>query len=159
MVGQGLSGPLTYLAMQRGEWFAECLGLGLMTLCLVGTLLSPETRPPRSEAQSTDRSHVCDAIEQPAKMSSHVTALFNRCRESLFSIWNVLSNKPRLILLITAWFFSASSMYVPVIDQQYVTKRFGWSWAQVSRREHNRKGQSADRCDARPVSYSRLMLL
>lgn len=132
--GQLLGGPVTYLAMQRGPWFAVWLGVAVWLLVLVLTALIPETR---SDAAVRRARESALQEDDDAGAMKHawwdVRPLVSSAISQTKMVANVIFlNNATLGLLLFSTVFTTLGKAGDTLQQQYAAKRFGWTLAETS---------------------------
>lgn len=125
LIGSLLGGPLTYLAMQRGEWFTLMLSISLQIVIFICTFFIKETlhrkpAPKDDESESAPNQSVKEMLKSPFVN----TAL---CIRTLF--W---ANTKLCMLFIISFFGSLGKFMARLLLRQYVAKKFHLTWAEVS---------------------------
>lgn len=131
------AGPLCYLAMQGGDWFAVYLGVALWCLIFPVTAMIPETRSNvaikkvQLEAASTDampRSTSC--LNLKPKLNAAVA-------QTKMVINTIFLQNPSLGILLFSTLFTTLGKTSDSLLAQYATKRFDWKWSEVSSSFHD----------------------
>ncbi len=116
---------MTYLAMQRGEWFTLLLALGLHVVVFICTFFVRETLkrhpdPAHDESNAAPSKSLKEALKAPLT----TTAL---------SIRTLFWANTKLSILFFVMFFGSVGKYMSrLLLRQYVAKRFHFTWAEVS---------------------------
>ncbi|KID94349.1 Major facilitator superfamily, partial [Metarhizium majus ARSEF 297] len=129
-----ISGPLTYLLMKRGDWF--CVFTGLAGLCLANilALLLPESRDANTLRKHTPTSRQPESHQQQTGSGFFelLSKLPNAAATCIMAATNFVSNNAHSTLLLVGVAFGTLGQDVIILLQQYMTKRFGLSWARAS---------------------------
>ncbi|KFG83653.1 hypothetical protein MANI_015986 [Metarhizium anisopliae] len=129
-----ISGPLTYLLMKRGDWF--CVFTGLAGLCLANVLalLLPESRDANTlrKHKSTGRQPESHQQQTGSGFFELLSKLPNATATCIMAATNFVSNNVHSTLLLVGVAFGTLGQDVIILLQQYMTKRFGLSWARAS---------------------------
>lgn len=124
-----IGGPIAYPLMQISQWYAAYAGLFAMMLTLAATLCIPETlhfkRAPTPEHDGAS-----------PETSSTIKTTYN----STLKLWqntsrvmkSLVFGDKRLGLLLISLMFTTIGTYSQYMLLQYISKRYGLSWAEVS---------------------------
>lgn len=124
-----IGGPIAYPLMQISQWYTAYAGLFAMVLTFATTLCIPETLHFKG-APATEHT------EELSETSSTIKTTYN----STLKLWRntsrvmkslVLEDK-RLGLLLISLMFTTIGTYSQYMLLQYISKRYGVSWAEVS---------------------------
>ena len=119
--------------MSRSPWIPISLGLVSVVLCLCVALALPETMGARTQGRKP--SDLNDSDDQTDVDDDEGIHWFRKARLS-FSQFSkaaldyVWGNK-HVALLLSTYLLSTLGRFAAEILLQYVTKRYGWSWARV----------------------------
>ncbi|KAJ3487537.1 hypothetical protein NLG97_g6395 [Lecanicillium saksenae] len=129
-----VASPLTYLAIHLGgTWFAVYLGFTLVALSIPLSALLPETRC----AAAVRRAQVYQAAERESTANKDSSSwalrpILHSARQKLALIKHtVFASNPTVGILILSTLFFTLGKSVFMMLLQYVTKRFGWTWAEA----------------------------
>lgn len=117
-----------------GAWFTVYFGSVLLCLTLPIAMFLPETRS-AAVVKQAEAARKAGADDVAAAGHSWWDA-----RPALVSMWQQMAminrvlfvENPRVGLLLSSTVFFTVGKSVVMIMLQYVSKRFGWSWAKVS---------------------------
>lgn len=124
MVANLSSGPLVYLAMKKGPIVTQCIGICLMSLAFVFTLALPDAQKGKREAVIASSRETTSASFR--QMLSLITT---NARQIFFELfWNNL----QLGFLLASQLLTTIGGQEVSLRLQYVTKRYGWTWGEVS---------------------------
>ena len=118
------SGPLVYLTMKNGPIVTQVVGLCLMALALLLTFALPDVRKRNDEETDSGNRDTTSASFQlsVASIASTAGLIFR----DLF--WNNLL----LGFLLASQLLTTIGGQEVAIRLQYVTRRYGWTWGEVS---------------------------
>ncbi|EGX96882.1 adenylate cyclase, putative [Cordyceps militaris CM01] len=127
-----LGGPVTYLAMQRGAWFALYLGIALWLLVFVLTAMIPETRSDAAVRRARE-----SALQEDVGPTKHawwdVRPLVSSVIKQTKMVTQVIFlNNATLGILLFSTVFTTLGSAGGTLQQQYAAKRFGWTLAETS---------------------------
>ncbi|KAB5551178.1 putative MFS transporter [Coniochaeta sp. 2T2.1] len=121
--GELIASPLVYFLMEVDIWLCIYIGLSCLVLGTGLTFLLPETLP----RQQLSRPPPEDTASPPwhDTVRSELANLGQAVSWVLWRDW-------RVALLLCTLFVTTLGRFAHEILLQYVTKRYGWSWAQAS---------------------------
>lgn len=129
LLGELIAGPTAFFLMQISDWLSVAVGWGCVTVALIVSLLLPDTLNHRESSQQ-------DADETSGATTKGSTGFMARLRlevESLASLeLHSVWGKGQSFLLLLTFLLTSLGRYAQEILLQYVTKRYGWEWSQVS---------------------------
>ncbi|XWW96938.1 hypothetical protein V2A60_004918 [Cordyceps javanica] len=128
-----LGGPVTYLAMKRGPWFAMYLGVAVWLLVFLLTAMIPETR---SDA-AVKRAREDNAMQEDDGGKRHAwwdlrPLASSAIRQTRMVINVIFLNNATLGILLFSTVFTTLGKAGGTLQQQYAAKRFGWTLAETS---------------------------
>jgi hypothetical protein len=131
VIGELIASPTVYFLMRINPWLPILLGLGGIIFSLSVSLFLPDTR---------DRGNPRDVYESNSEEVTPPMELFVQWRteaKALTSMGflNCVWGQGQTMLLLT-FLLTTLGRYAQEILLQYVTKRYGWSWSQVSLFKH-----------------------
>lgn len=120
-----IASPIIYLIMQRSDWLCASVGIGLYGVAMISGLLLPY-----------------QPVSLPKDVPVHETANNGASRSVLsrgvaaasdFSdaIRSQLGGNRNLTLLLSSVMFTSLGKAFTQILNQYVTRRYGWTWSEV----------------------------
>jgi hypothetical protein len=140
--GQLLSSPIVYVTMKQDVWLPVYLGFGLFGLATVLSIIIPSKAPePKWQSQTTDTSD--DDLDRDAGgvTASDGAAKPGRglgvwARDLVMQIgtalhWAAYDNRP-IGLMLLSLLITMTAKYAAALELQYITKRYNWSWEEVS---------------------------
>jgi MFS family permease len=138
MGGNLVAQPITYLAMQRGKWFAFGLGLTVLAISTIVAFCIPETLD-KTRAQKVDpvppvEVQTNDSWSQGAKGPTVLLAKVRAATIHTVRVIRWLFWEQKLVgflLLSLAWEILGKSV-ANAIQQQYISKRYRLSFAEAS---------------------------
>lgn len=131
--GEMISSPLVYFLMEVDLWLAIWLGLGCLIAATIMTIFMPETRPKTPPASQDVAGDTEASVDEPDRKSlwwlrkgrAELRRLGEAALEFARGNWQVMA-------LLFTLLVTTLGRFAQEILLQYVTKRYGWSWSQVS---------------------------
>ncbi|ATY61235.1 MFS transporter [Cordyceps militaris] len=135
-----ISGPLTYLLMNRGAWFCLFIGFAGLCLSLASSLLLPESRGANTGASYRPLNDEPDSGQQAgngpwnylANLPKVISNLPKVIASYTIAARNLVSRNTYSVLLLMGIVFSTLGQDVLILLLQYMTKRFSMSWADAA---------------------------
>lgn len=136
MIADLVSKPITYLAMQKSIWFSIYLGYSFLVICLVSVAVLPSILMKLGKFEPTTQEQEPEHVEEYslktsplAALRQHVSSGVGQIADSFrFLFWD---NK-KLGLVLLSIMFTTLGKGAGLLLLQYITKRFGWDWSQVT---------------------------
>lgn len=124
-----IGGPIAYPLMQISQWYTAYAGLFAMVLTLAATLCIPETLHFKG-APATEHA------EQSPETSTTIETTYNHTLKLWQNTSRVMKSlvfeDKRLGLILISLMFTTIGTYSQYMLLQYISKRYGLSWAEVS---------------------------
>ena len=124
-----IAGPIAYPLMQISQWYTAYAGLFFMIFTLAGTMCLPETLYYKGSSQANN-------VDQPPEALSTFTTTYRRTiklwRDTSSVMKSLLFRDKQLGLLLLSLMFTTIGTYSQFMLLQYISKRYGVSWAEVS---------------------------
>lgn len=140
LLGELIVNPLSATLLKVDPWIPIMVGMGLVFVGMLITTLMPETLELRRAAdeeleQGLDRAD--GAEENGDADDGNKKTVFQRMafsvKNDMIHIWRFLASSPGITMLISSFILSSIAKYAKLeLYLQYVTKRFHWTWADVS---------------------------
>ncbi|KAK5998271.1 Putative NADP-dependent oxidoreductase YfmJ [Cladobotryum mycophilum] len=136
-VGEMVSSPLVLLAMKAGPWVSILAGLMLLASSPLIALTLPDIRHLNTAAKPPDDSSNDDDtdINTPASQAKLLTTLCTHLTSSLDQFLDcgrfILSQHPKLALLLLSILFTTLGKMAQLLMMQYASTKYGWSWSQA----------------------------
>lgn len=131
--GELLSGPALYFLMEVNIWLPIWLGIGCISLSTIITRFVPETLPVTGampESSGEEASCVTGATDNKPSRLLHVARLeVSKLGQAV--AWFAKRHYHVVALLFTL-LLTTFGRFAQELLSQYVTKRYNWSWSQVS---------------------------
>lgn len=141
------SPPLSALLLSQNMWLPFWVGLGCLGVAAPLTMLLPRgdhsesKRSGRPSNAMDDRSHESTpllAAPPPAETKSKNSGASNAVRESIRGYKEVLTESRNFRTMLFVFFLKGSASSSNALLLQYISKRYGWTFAQVSLFDHQR---------------------
>lgn len=153
LVGNLVGAPATFYLMKYGPWTATAVGYSLyISRFLVLVFLCQDLRRDKY-ANDDERLFREDADKGAAAAAfSTIRNPLHVIRQTYHACVKIFSANRKLGILLTTLLFSDLSKYANILFNQYVAKRFDWSWSQVRSNLLNSSYQQLPPNNHRPIS-------
>jgi hypothetical protein len=120
--------------MKQDVWLPVYLGFGLFVLATVLSLMIPGKAPESTgQSQTTgtgDAEFDRDSVAKPGRgLGVWASDLVIKISTALH--WVVYDNRP-IGLMLLSLLITMTAKYAAALELQYITKRYDWSWEEVS---------------------------
>jgi hypothetical protein len=136
--------PMAAWLMRISPWLTMSVGMALLSVGLGLTAIIPETLDLRKAAEEQQHHQVGegdvngnddvdDSSSEDGGKQSAFQAAFRATKRDMLHVWQFIINSKTTSLLLFSYALAYLAKFIKIeLLLQYITKRYNWTWDQVS---------------------------